>query len=112
MTIPGVDGLLSEVPSGWRKAGYAAILAGAIVAGYFIFVSSRIADAMTLAQRNEKRIDRVDRDIATIKDGQNDIQNRLAASDQKTEDLKDSVDTMSRKLDTLLMREGRRASFP
>lgn len=110
MTIPGVDGLLADVPVGYRRAGYAALLAGFIVASYFIFVSGRIADAMTLAQRNDKRIDQVDKNIAKIQDGQADIQARLAASDQKVEDLKDSVDTMNRKLDTLLMRDGRRAS--
>jgi hypothetical protein len=109
MSLPGANELLSDVSPGWRRAGYAAMLAGFIVAAYFIFVSGRIADAMELGQRNEKRIDRVERDISDIKGDTSDIRATMAAQAQKVDDLNEAVQAMNKKLDELLMREGRRA---
>jgi septal ring factor EnvC (AmiA/AmiB activator) len=110
MTLPGVDHLLQEVSPGWRRAGYAALLAAFIVTCYFVFVSGRIADAMELAQQNSHRIDTVDTDIKDIKGTVEDLRERQAANAQKLQDVKESVDSINSKLDRLLMQ--RRAQYP
>lgn len=110
MSIPGVEGLASELSPGWRRAGYAALTAGFIVFAYFIFVDGRIAHAQDGVTTNSKRIDSVQGDIKDIKGAISDMQYHAASRDQKLDDMKDQMDAMNTKLDRLLMQGQRRPS--
>lgn len=110
MSIPGIEGLASELSPGWRRAGYAALAAGFIVFAYFIFVDGRIAHAQEGMERNSKRVDAVQGDIKEIKGAISDIQFHAASRDQKLDDMKEQMNAMNDKLDRLLMQGQRRAS--
>jgi len=111
LSIPGADGLLTDVSPAWRRAGYAALTAAFITGAYFLFVDGRIANAMDLATRNEKRIDGVQSDIKEIRGDIADIKNTSSARDQKLDDLKEQMNAMNAKIDRLLMQR-HTSNFP
>jgi septal ring factor EnvC (AmiA/AmiB activator) len=112
VSIPGADGLMKEMSPGWRHAFSASIFAIALTVGYFSFVAGPIASAQESSDRNAKRIDKVDQDIAAIKENLSDIKANSAVRDQKIDDLKEGMEGINAKLDRLLTRDRRAAVYP
>lgn len=111
MTIPGADGLIGELPAGWRRTAYAAGAVAFCVASYFIFVDGRIAKAENLVQLNTHRINGIQADIHDMKGDINEIKNQSAARDQKLDDMKEQMDKISDKLDRVLSQR-RAGAYP
>jgi septal ring factor EnvC (AmiA/AmiB activator) len=112
VSLPGTDGLLKEMSPGWRHACSAAIFSIALTISYFSFVDGPIASAQESGDRANKRIDKVDQDIAAIKENLSDIKASSAVRDQKIDDLKESMAAINAKLDRLLTRDRRAAVYP
>lgn len=112
MTNIGPEGLISELPPAWRRACYAALLAVSMTASYFLFVQAPIADAKDAIKANRTDITTLQQDVASMKGDISTVKTSQGRSDQKLEDLKDSVATMNNKLDRLLMRGQHASQFP
>jgi chromosome segregation ATPase len=70
-----------------------------------------MADAKDKIEKNRSDISTLQQDVANLRSDTGAIKTNQARTDQKLDDLKDSVDAMNQKLDRLLTR-GQRAQFP
>jgi septal ring factor EnvC (AmiA/AmiB activator) len=107
-----VDGLLSDMPPGWRRTIYGGIIAAMVTASYFGFVAGPIARAQETGDGNGKRIDKVDQDIAGTRKELAELNVKVERQDQKIESLKESAEEIKDKLDRLLTRDRRTGAYP
>lgn len=112
MTSMGPEGLINELPLAWRRAGYAALLAVSMTAGYFMLVQSPIADAKDAVRHNKDDITQLQQDVSGIKGDLTTVKANQAAQAQKLDDVRDSVNSMNQKIDRLLMRGQQAGHFP
>lgn len=98
------DGAISELPRPVRRLLYALGVGVSITVGYFTFVAGPIASAQDANEVNGRRIDKVERDVADMKSDVQTVKMNQARTDQKLDDVKDSMATINEKLDRLLTR--------
>lgn len=103
MALTG-DGIIQELPKPVRKLAYALLVGISITIAYFTLVSTPIASANDEIKKNKDDIQTLQQDVSGMKSDIATVKTSQARTDQKLDDVKESMGAINQKLDRLLMR--------